>query len=191
MSEHRFSEVLIERPRGGLRRSSRRLSGTKKHLEQLTKIASEEGLLCPYLIKTRNKTKYLSDHLGPLRRFLRSNLGQPWDLVYSKLCRKVKTNTMQGKHVMDHVWGYVERHVVIIEGIPHRKPGGAYGGGFTPLTSRQHYFYVHPETGLLCAPPGYNGSYQRKRKRDLNSLDIMKNTLHKVNFWRVFFFGDG
>jgi hypothetical protein len=159
MSEHRLSEIVIERPRSGMRISSRRLKGQKKQLNKLTEVASEDGLLSPYLIKPRNKSKYLSDHLGPLRRFLRSHVGQPWNDVYSKLCRQLDTSTMAGQHVLTHVWDYVERHVELIDGIPYSKP---YWIGPRRLDRNcRDQFYVHPETGCLCA----SEKTPRKRKQ--------------------------
>ena len=149
MSEHRLSEIVIERPRSGMRMSSRRLPGVKKRLRKLTQAAGEDGLLSPYLIKPWNKSKYLSDHLGPLRRFLRSHVGQPWNQVYSKLCRKLDTKTMAGQHVLGHLWDYVERHVEIIDGIPHKQP--YWLRGYPLEHHHRDRFYVHPDTGLLCA----------------------------------------
>ncbi len=43
MSEHRLDEITIERPRGGMRQSSRRLKGVRKKLDRLTLEASEDG----------------------------------------------------------------------------------------------------------------------------------------------------
>ncbi len=63
MSEHRLSEIVIERPRTGMRISSTSLKGVKKHLHKLTIEASEDGLLNPYIIKVTNGSKRLSDHL--------------------------------------------------------------------------------------------------------------------------------
>lgn len=151
MSEHRLDEILIERPRGGMRRSSRRLPGVKRRLERLTREAAEDGLLNPYRIKVRNRTKYLSDHLGPMRRLLRSQLGQPWDQVYSKICREVKGNTMAGQHVLGHLWAYVCTAVEMVDGVPHARGGAVWHSPFQPLGGwRYDDFYVHPETGLLC-----------------------------------------
>jgi hypothetical protein len=179
MSEHRLSEIVIERPRGGMRISSRRLKGTKQRLRQLTEEASQDGLLSPYLIKPRDKTKYLSDHLGPLRRFLRSQVGQPWDSVYSLLCQRLDGNTMAGQHVLSHVWDYVERYVEIIDGIPCRKSRWRY---IKPLDyDYRDQFYVHPETGLLCAV----AKARRKRlpeppRTDRITLDDRRE-YHKLN----------
>ncbi len=160
MSEHRLSEIVIERPRGGMRISSRKLKGFKKQLRRITEDASQDGLLSPYLIKVRNKSKYLSDHLGPLRRFLRSHVGQPWNDVYSKLCQQLSSNTMAGQHVLSHLWDYVERHVELIDDIPYSKPYW-----ISPHRLDSHYrdkFYVHPETGILCA----SAKTPRKQKRN-------------------------
>lgn len=126
MSEHRLSEIVIERPRGGRRISLKKVTGFKKQLYKITQDAIQDGLLNPYLIKPINKSKYLSDHLGPLRRFLRSQVGQPWNDVYSQLCQRLDPSTMAGRHVIDHVWDYVERHVEIIDGGFYSKPYQGY-----------------------------------------------------------------
>ncbi|MGG6295588.1 hypothetical protein ACQ4M4_14435 [Leptolyngbya sp. AN02str] len=165
MSEHRLSEIVIERPRGGMRISLKKLKGFKKQLQKITEDASQDGLLSPYLIKSRNKSKYLSDHLGPLRRFLRSHVGQPWNDVYSKLCQQLDSNTMAGQHVLSHVWDYVERHVELIDGIPYSKP---YRFSRHRLDGHSRdKFYVHPETGILCA----SAKTSRKQKRNQPQRD--------------------
>lgn len=147
MSEHRLSEIVIERPRGGWRCSSRK--AIKTDLNRLTQEAIEDGLLSPYLIKPLHKTKYLSDHLSPLRRYLRSKVGQPWNLVYSDLSCRLDKNTVIGKHVIDHLWDFVERHAEINNNIPYHKPGanGSRGG---KIGGYHDAFYVHPVTGILC-----------------------------------------
>jgi hypothetical protein len=148
MSEHCLSEIVIERPRHGMRCSSRRLKGVRKELDRLTEVASEDGLLSPYLIKTRHKTKSLADHLGPLRRLLRSKVNQPWNEVYHELCQRLDSSTLTGQHVISHLWNYVEKHVELIEGIPYRKVAfyrnRRLGSGY------HDEFYIHPDTGLLC-----------------------------------------
>ncbi len=147
MSEHRLNEIVIERPRSrGNKISFKKVTGYKKALQKLTEEASEDGLLRPYLIKRRQPILF-SDHLGPLRRLLLSKVGQPWDDVYSELCRRLDTNTVTGRHVLFHVWGYVERHVVLIDGVPYAKGNLTY-----PLGRwRGLCLYVHPETGILCS----------------------------------------
>jgi len=147
MSEHRLSEIVIERPRGGMRKNSSRLKGVRKMLDRLTSEAKDDGLLSPYLIKVRQKTKYFSDNLNPLRRFLRSKVGTDWDRVYGELSQDLDISTLSGQHILSHLWQYVERHVEMIDGKPYRKP---YNGFFRNFGIYYNQFYVHPETGILC-----------------------------------------
>jgi hypothetical protein len=169
MSEHRLSEIVIERPRHGMRMSLKKMTGHQKQLQKITVEASEDGLLQPYVIKPRNKSKYLSDHLGPLRRFLRSRQGQPWNQVYSELCQRLDHNTMIGQHVLDHIKDYVEIHVEMIEGVPHHKPYRYYRG---PLRSGYHeQFYVHPETGILCLAPTLHSPLKTSALPDFVRID--------------------
>ncbi|MEG4506019.1 hypothetical protein QUA81_14725 [Microcoleus sp. F6_B4] len=149
MSEHRLAENVIERPRGGLRISSRKLKGQKKSLVKLTEEATTDGLLSPYLIKPRKKTKWFSDCLGPLYQWLQSHVGQDWDDVYSKLCQILDITTLSGKHIVSHVWGYVERNVVLIDGVPYQK-NREFCNTAIPLGYWYKQLYVHPETGILC-----------------------------------------
>jgi hypothetical protein len=147
MSEHRLAENVIERPRGGLRISSRKVKGQKTSLIQLTEEAITDGLLSPYLIKTTRKTKYFSDCLGPLYQWLQSHVGEYWDDVYSKLCKLLDTTTLSGQHIVSHVWGYVERNAELIDGVPYPKNSGS---NTLPLGYWYKRLYVHPETGILA-----------------------------------------
>ena len=169
MSEHRLNEILIERPRCGMRISLKKLTGYRKRLHKLTEEAIEDGLLRPYLLKPRNKSKYFSDHLGPLRRFLRSRVGQRWDDVYSDLCRRLDTRTLAGQHVLSHLWDYVECHVELIDGIPHEKPVFGKGGPLNYFYRDQ--FYVHPETGILCIVEKKPRKQKRQPQTDLVEID--------------------
>ncbi|MEM9807496.1 MAG: hypothetical protein AAF959_19705 [Cyanobacteria bacterium P01_D01_bin.56] len=201
MSEHRLSEIVIERPRGGMRVSSKKLKGYRKELNEITRVATEDGLLSPYLIKTWRKSKWLSDHLGPLRRLLQSQVGQPWDQVYSRLCRDLNPRTMAGQHVIDHLWGFVERHVEIIDGLPYAKYVHYPWQGERRSLSEYYkpQFYVHPDTGLLCVaaevcrrrnpkPPKeiiQIDAYNQYRRIDQIWYRITFETLHSPFTWDV------
>ncbi|UKO97705.1 hypothetical protein [Nostoc sp. UHCC 0870] len=189
MSEHRLSEIVIERPRGGMKISLKKLKGFKKELQRITEEATQDGLFNPYLIKPRNKSKYLSDHLGPVRRFLRSKVGQPWNDVYRELCQRLDHNTMAGQHVIGHLWDFVERYVEIIDGKVCRK---AYQGRqvWLDIIYRDR-FYIHPETGILCAID----KVPRKQKRKPQEQDIIiidnYHQYRKINdIWYLITFAD-
>jgi hypothetical protein len=149
MSEHRLNEIVIERPRHGRRISLKKVTGYRKTLDKITQEAVTDGLFQPYLIKPRNKTKSLNDNLNPLRNLLRSRLGQPWNQVHSELSRRLDSNSMTGRHVLDHVRDYVTLNVEFINDVPYSRD--ARWRRFRALGSGYHGdFYVHPETGILC-----------------------------------------
>jgi hypothetical protein len=144
MSEHRLDRIVIERPRGGWRASLKKVPGNRRHLKEITDAAYTDGIFNPYLLKLKRKSKYFSDCLGPLSRWLRSKVGQDWDDIYHELCQILDITTLSGKHILSHVWGYVERDVVLVDGIVcDRRYGRQLGSGREEL-------YVHPETRILC-----------------------------------------
>ncbi|MBD2515842.1 hypothetical protein H6G93_12605 [Nostoc sp. FACHB-973] len=189
MSEHRLSEIVIERPRGGMRINLKKVTGFKKQLHKLTEEASEDGLFNPYLIKATNKSKRLSDHLGPLRRFLRSKVGQPWNDVYSELCQRLDGKTMAGQHVIGHLWDYVERYVEIIDGTVYSKPYQGYRNQLDRGYGDR--FYIHPQTGILCAVE----KAPRKQQQNSEQTDILiiddYHRYYKLNdIWYLITFED-
>lgn len=173
MSEHRLNEIVIERPRGGMRISLKKLTGYKKALKKITDEASEDGLLRPYLVKTRKRTKHFSDHLGPLYRWLHSQVGKPWDAIYKELCQQLETRTLSGQHILFHVWGYVERHVELINGVPYPQSRNSYSHRY-PLGYWREQLYVHPDTGILCIAKKAPRIHTKKR----NDLLIVNNDYH-------------
>lgn len=52
--------------------------------------------------------KSLGDRIDPLRRFLESNVGRPWDDVYSEICEHADSRTVRGYHLRQHVWSEVD-----------------------------------------------------------------------------------
>jgi hypothetical protein len=101
------------------------------------------------LARSNGGDKHFNEHLGPLRRFLNSNVGRPWNMVYAEICRHVDRGNVVQKHILTHLFDYVVTNVILIDGKPHNgEPGYWYGD---PLRSsvRQHQWYVCPRTGIL------------------------------------------
>jgi hypothetical protein len=169
MSEHRLNEIVIERPRRGMRISSKKVAGYKKALQKFTEEAIVDGLLSPYLIKTRRRTKYFSDHIAPLYRWLRSKVGQRWDDAYSELCLSLDSSTVTGRHVLSHVWDFVELNVVLIDGVPYRKDKQEHPLGRFCWTWKNQ-LYVNPETGILSIAEKTPKELPKKRE-DLVVID--------------------
>lgn len=191
MSEHRLSEIVIERPRSGTRIPLKKQTGYKKQLYKLTQDATEDGLFNHYLIKSRYKSKYLSDHLGPLRRLLRSKVGQPWNDVYSELCQRLDSNTMAGQHVINHIWDYVERHVEIIDGVVYRKLYRGYRTRFGWGYRDRDRFYIHPDTGILCAVEEVpSKKWSSKQETDFIIIDDYHEYQKLNDIWYLITFGN-
>jgi hypothetical protein len=143
VSEHRLDRIVIERPRGGTRLKTSK--GAKRFLQKHGLEGRKE-----HSWKENTKTKYFSDNLGPLRRWLRSKVGERWDDVYSELCQKLDITTLSGQHILTHVWQYVERYVVFIDGDLYRKDRIDIDNPFSLLGRWREQMYIHPDTGILC-----------------------------------------
>jgi hypothetical protein len=140
-----MSKVVTERPRRGHRLPSSKTRLRVRRYDQ----ENEYDNLPKRVSGSRSKhiragvIKHFSDLLGPLRRFLRKNVGRPWDMVYSEMKESLDDRKVTGRHVFEHVDGEVETHA-FIDG-----DGELYKWGYS---GRQPVdgFYVDPRTGLLC-----------------------------------------
>ena len=96
-----MSKVVVERPRWGhsLPSSKTRLRirhyDPEKDYEDLPKRVS--GSRSKYI--HAGDIKSFTDLLSPLRRFLRTNVGRPWDKVYSEMRENLDDRKVTGRHV--------------------------------------------------------------------------------------------
>lgn len=105
-----MAKVIVERPRYGSRLPSRK-KGYRK-FEQSTPV-EDLPKNEPMLGRWKGRQRMLNEHLGPMRRFLRSNIGRPWNKVHQELCEFVSFDNAVQAHVLSHVYDYVQRHVII------------------------------------------------------------------------------
>jgi hypothetical protein len=137
-----MAKVIVERPRYGSRNRSRK-KGYRKYIQKspMDELPSRE----PLLGRWRGMSKSLNEHLGPMRRFLRSNVGRPWNKVHQELCEHVSFNNAVQAHVLAHIQQYVHRHVDLVEGaVVHRQRCWLGSRSLKP-----DEMYVCPATGLL------------------------------------------
>ncbi len=194
MSEHRLDRIVIERPRNGWRVKSHKgiRKAIKQSLQQIKYDYEQEeiGSLKPsYKEVTRIvKTKSFSDNLNPLFNWLRSKQGLDWDIVYAELSRVLDFNTLSGQHILSHVWQFVEKDVVIIDGFPYDKTA-SWNGSLRQLGKWQDEMYVHPDTGILCLVKKQPKPKPKKRD-DLLWIDRY-NQYRKLNgIWYLVEFRD-
>jgi hypothetical protein len=137
-----MAKVIIERPRY-LSRSPSRKKGYRKYIQSLS--IDEMPTKEPMLGSWKGRSKWLNEHLGPMRRFLRGNVGRPWNKVHQELCEHVSfDNAVQG-HVLAHIYEFVHLHVEVIDDATIYKTPRRYPG----YSLRVDAMYVCPKSGIL------------------------------------------
>ena len=136
-----MDKVIVERPRFGSRSRSRK-KGYRKYCQKV----GIEGLPRrePLLGRWHGRQRSLNEHLGPMRRFLRSRVGRPWNRVHQELCEHVSFNNAVQMHVLTHVFDYVHR-LVEIRGRDIVRCDNWFRG----IVLRSGEMYVCPRTGIL------------------------------------------
>ncbi len=138
-----MDKVLCERPRQGAR--FKRRSRYRGPLEDAPAYESTS--------RHRGGSKYLNEHLGPLRRWLLSNVGRPWDKVYSELRASISPRNAVQMHIWQHAERYVARHVQMQGRVPLYGPGQWWDFTGCRIDPRNCPVYVCPKTGLLRRTP--------------------------------------
>jgi hypothetical protein len=166
-----MDKVIVERPRVGSRLASRK-KGYRKYVQNTD--ADDLPRREPMLGHWRGRQKWLNEHLGPMRRFLRSQVGRPWNKVHHDLCEHVSFDNAVQKHVLTHVFDFVQRHVDIRNGKVIRR-----GGWRNDIELQPGDMYVCPESGLLKVVRRNPGTSPRR----LIQLDPFVQFHHRDGQW--------
>jgi len=135
-----MAKVIVERPRFDSRDPAQK-KGYQKQLQLIgIDYASREKMLGLW----RGQGRWFNEHLGPMRRFLRSQAGRPWNKVHQELCEFVSFDNVVQKHVLTHVYDYVQRVAVIKNGCVYHGEDFRRGSELAP-----GQMYVCPRTGIL------------------------------------------
>lgn len=141
-------KVIVERPRG-YKGSDSRADRRRDDFEG------------PQFLGMRAGYGYcaLNENLRPLQRYLRSQVGRPWNKVYSEIASTIdRRNTVQ-QHVYQHIENFVAIKVAWQDG--RLVDLDAYGG----MDELSQELYVDPRTGLLRLNKNYRSWGQRRRER--------------------------
>lgn len=179
---HDMYKVIVERPR----------RGTGQARSRPDPVDPEDSPRQEGIRKRHTSRKWLNENLRPLERYLASQVGRPWDKVYSEICAGIdRRNTVQ-QHIHQHLDDFVAVVVIEIDGRLHRQRGW---WGMQPLDSTWGpRFYVDPHTGLLRRNRGRERARTADRDRrrsaaalrngghrpDLRVLDAA-NQLHRID----------
>jgi len=153
-----MSKVIVERPRRGGGRDRKR-----RPARDFDDMPSKQSMK-----RGHTDLKELNENLVPLKRYLRKNVGRPWDKVFSEICENIRVDNAVQKHVRNHVFDYVHLHV-IVEGkeIYTRRFLGVY-----ELWNGD--FYVCPKSGLLK-------EYQRRYKLGRRRFSPLNESLKGIS----------
>lgn len=155
-----FEKLLCEEPRYGSSwkndsvKKSRRYKDIKDP-DRLDELPRHERM------KPRDGwLKDFGEHLGPLKRFLRSRVGKPWDDVYSEIRERVRVDKATQLHILQHLEHYVFLRVRL------DKKSRVYDEDATWGRDRQlmddgQTFYVDPRSGILKVPARKGRRYGR------------------------------
>jgi hypothetical protein len=147
-----MSKVIVERPRVGRAVAGLRPGRTRALVDDDGEPIKAKGAREP---KGREqKTKHFNETLNPLKRYLASNIGRPWDKVYSEISEHLKPTSTVQQHVRDHLQDFVAIKTRMKAGKVIVTPRF---GGERALEDHHSLDYVHPRTGLLRK----NEHYQR------------------------------
>lgn len=128
-----MARVIVERPRIPAFNSRK---GRRRDWDDLP---TQEGLRRAQSLRGDRKT--LNENLAPLRRYLESQVGRPWDKVYSEIAAHLRADSAVQQHVRDHLRDFV---AVKARRVNH---------GWRSVRGRTLWWqplYVDPLTGLLC-----------------------------------------
>lgn len=142
-----MAKVVTERPRRGHGSPSKKW-GRRLHRGEYE--LDDHGSSRAPIARHRqygSNWKEFSDLLGPLRRYLRKQVGRPWDKVWSEITRTLDSRSLTGQHIFDHIRWEVEQEAWIGEDgrLYHKRRWGSI--------QLLDGLYVHPITGLLCCKP--------------------------------------
>jgi hypothetical protein len=134
-----MAKVLVERPRlGGTHKIRKGYSNELQHgLTDVDGLPAREGIKAVH-----SHRKWFNEHLGPLRRYLDSQVGRPWDKVYAEVCQRINRDSAVQLHIWQHLVQFVCTDPHVISGDVRR-----WGG------RRWFAFYVDPKSRLLRENP--------------------------------------
>jgi hypothetical protein len=129
-------KVIVERPRRGKCGDAAAVR-LRRDFDGPTKLGMRAGY------GSRN----LNENLAPLRRYLRAQLGRPWNKVFSEICAEIdRRNTVQ-QHIHQHIRDFIAIDVEVREGqLVDLAPRWRFLRS-DPGISQE--FYVDPYSGLI------------------------------------------
>jgi hypothetical protein len=159
-------KVIVERPRRG-----KEGDAAAARLRQDFNGPMRLGMRAGYGYRS------LNENLAPLRRYLHTQIGRPWNTVFSEICSGIdRRNTVQ-QHIHQHIRDFIAVDVEVRDG---RLVDLAARWRFLPTDSGiSQKLYVDPRTGLIRS-----NKHRRSRRhivaecREREKVEIARRRRH-------------
>lgn len=129
-------------------------------------------------------SKDLNENLAPLYRYLRTNVGRPWDDVNSEICQNIRLTSTVQRHVLQHLWDAVETTTFLgADGKVYYMDRFGEHPADDCYYSTMGRFYVHPITGILYEAKSRKKNYRNKEDATIAWRKVISDThqLHKIS----------
>jgi hypothetical protein len=172
-------KVIVERPRKG---GGRALKSDGRIFRNSESAPPKLGMKQGY-----NSRKWLNENLSPLKRFLQSQIGRPWNKVYSELSQGIdRRNTVQ-EHIYAHIEQFVAIHTewnTVNVGKPNdgdcvKMIERSWYGGQNSLRDSHFELFVHPRTGLLLRNRYYE-RWSAKNRKERKQTQAEQSKVKKI-----------
>lgn len=165
----------------------------------------------------RNTTvprRAFNENLNTLKRFIKSQVGRPWNKVYSEICENFDKRKVVNDHILVHLFEYVEINAQMHDGrvcvlnsyrhgsydyvwdpVAHkstRVPNeNYYDKRWTPIKDDSCLWYVHPVDGLLKENKGHKTRRQAKKLESADWAKKKAKVFRQLNTFEELHFEDG
>ena len=177
-----MAKVVTERPRRGHGNPSKKWG---RQLRKNEYDAEDHGPTRAPIARHHQygwNAKEFSDVLGPLRRYLRKQVGRPWDKVWSEITGILDNRSLTGQHIFEHIRREVAQHARL------GADGSVYHDRWSEAVAVSG-LYVHPVTRLLCYAPdprfGFRGGPFLKARATLRALGVYASSVADIRRYRV------
>jgi hypothetical protein len=147
--------VIVERPRLGSRVRLKNRARTDDDEKLPSKLGAKRDAMM------RGGYRTLNENLNPLRRYLESQVGRPWDKVWSDICKNLKPSNTVQQHVRDHIPDFVAIKTSMKDGEVWVQERWSKG----PLKDSHVRLFVDPKSGLLRRNKCWR-SWESKRRAE-------------------------
>ena len=176
-----MGKVVTERPRAG-----GHAKRPKGYYRKANKIAPEDQPKRERINQHGYESRTFTDVLGPLRGYVHSVIGHHFDKVYAEIKKALPGDGMSARHVIGHLWQFLERQVIIVNGKPchldmHYRYRRVDGVDYIPIYYSKYgpIAYVDPRDRIIKRAP--KSPQPKPQKEPLTVLWVDKHLYEKLD----------